>query len=359
MNTKYKAAIAAFFTILSFKVLAGPITQTPAWPSFEEYAFNDQAFHRTHSLLIVRDGKVIYERFRPGFTERTPQQLWSISKSVSGLIIGLAIEDKLLKSEDPLNKYYPKAPAEVQLQHLLNMTSGLEWNEGYEYNPVKSDVIRMLYTANFDDMAAFAANKPSDHQPGSNFKYSSGNTNILMGVLAKVTGPGDYAEYPWRRLFNPLNITSATWERDQRGTFVGSSYLYMSARDLAKIGELFLTNGMYQGKQIVPAAWLERSKKAAPFFSSPVAQGKVDNEYAYSHQWWLNKPLIQSDGSSKRKFPDLPEDTIFALGHWGQMLVVIPSLKLVMVRTGADKTTEGLDRNKFFSLFMRALKQAP
>lgn len=348
------AAMAAFFTTVS---CAQGITQTPGWAGFESFVFDEQSGHRTHSLVILKGGKIVFERHRPGFTPRTAQQVWSISKSVSGLLIGLAIEDKLLSAEDSLQKFFPEASRDVTINHLLNMTSGLEWNEGYEYNPIGSDVIRMLYTANYSDMASYAAHKPLEYPVATHFKYSSGTTNILMGILARATGPGDYAQYPWRRFFDPLEITSATWERDGKGTFVGSSYLYISPADLAKIGNLFLSQGQYKGKQIVPLKWLERSKTLSPFFEASLEKDQSLEGLAYSTQWWLNAPLKRADGTLSPHHPDLPTDAILALGHWGQMMVIIPSHKVVLVRTGADKRA-GIDRNKFFDLFMRALEQA-
>lgn len=333
------------------------IAKAPAWSAFESFAFSEDHQHRTNSLLVVIDGKVVFERYRPGINNKTTQQLWSVSKSVAGLIIARAIDDKLLKLSDPVKKFYPKAPDSITIEHLFNMVSGYEWNEGYEYSPFKSDVIAMLYNDQNKDMASFAAHKNSIHKPDEYFQYSSGTTNILMGILAKALGPSDYARYPWRSFFEPLGITSAVWERDHAGTFVGSSYLFLSARDLAKIGELVLTQGRYQDKQVIAKEWFERIKKPHSFFNDPARDLSESEGFAYSHQWWLNSALKFPDGSLKSRYPALSSNAILALGHWGQMMVIIPDKKTILVRTGADKSGR-LDRDTFFALFMRALEQA-
>lgn len=357
MKTCFQAAIVAFFTLVSSNLYAKKLIKAPAWQAFETFAFADDQGYKTNSVLVMVDGKVEFERYRSGFDATTSQQLWSISKSISGLMIGIASRDNLIKTSDSIQKYFPKAPKKVTIDHLLNMVSGYKWNEGYEYSPVGSDVIAMLYTSHFDDMASFAANRPLNHEPETFFQYSSGTTNVLMGALRKAMGPSDYARYPWRSFFEPLEISSAVWERDHAGTFVGSSYLYLNARDLAKIGQLFLDKGKYKGKEIIPAAWLEASAQTHPYFLNPERELKESENFAYSRQWWLNTALPFPDGSYKSRYPNLPANAVLGLGHWGQMLVIIPDQKVVIVRTGEDKSGR-MNRDEFFGRFMHALRQA-
>lgn len=357
MNKLFLAALSAFFILVAPTLYAQRLTKAPAWQAFETFAFADDQGHRTNSILVMVNGKIEYERYRSGFNADTAQQLWSVSKSISGLIIGLAVRDHILKLSDSIQKYFPKAPKEVTLDHLLNMVSGYSWNEGYEYSPVGSDVIAMLYTSHFDDMASFAANRPLSYKPDELFQYSSGTTNILLGALRKAMGPSDYARYPWRSFFEPMEIKSAVWERDHSGTFVGSSYLYLNARDLAKIGQLFLDKGSYKGKQIIPATWLQASTITHPYFLNPERPLKESEGFAYSRHWWLNTDLPFPDGSKKSRYPALPANTFLALGHWGQMLIIIPDQKVVIVRTGEDKTGR-MNRDEFFDRFMHALRQA-
>ena len=356
MNTKLiTASLLAVF--LSCSALAQNITKAPAWQAFESFAFSRDDVHLTNSLLVYKDGKIAFERYREGFKASTKQQIWSMTKSITGLIIGKAISENILKLDDPVQKYYPQAPKGITVAHLLDMVSGYEWNEGYEYSPVGSDVIAMLYTKNYDDMAKFAATKKQAQEPASQFMYSSGTSNILMGVLSKAMGPGDYASYPWRSFFDPLEIKNVTWERDHKGTFVASSYLYLTARDLAKIAQLFLSAGKYNNKQIIPAQWLIDSAKPNPYFLNPSRDLKPSEGFAYSKHWWLNTALPQPDGSLKSRYPSLPANAVLALGHWGQMIVILPDQKTVIVRTGQDKGKR-MNRDEFFSRFMQAYEQA-
>ncbi len=351
-------SLLTIFLSAPFELLrAQDIVKAPGWAAFEQYAFATDKDHQTNSLLIHKDGEIIYERYREGFSQKTKQQIWSMTKSISGLIIGKAISDKILSVQDSISKYFPDAPKEIKLDHLLNMTSGYDWNEGYEYNPIGSDVINMLYTENYQDMASFAARKKLTFPAGSYFRYSSGTTNLLMGALSKAMGPSDYQEYPWRSFFDLLEITDVTWERDHAGTFIGSSYLYLSVRDIAKIGQLFLNKGKFKDLQIIEKSWIEKSSQPYSYFVTPDRELKRSTGFAYSNQWWLNTSLPFLDGSYKSRHPTLPSNAVLALGHWGQMLVILPDQNTVIVRTSQDKKGK-LDRDEFFSLFMRAFDQA-
>tara|TARA_R110000868_G_scaffold38661_5_gene135115 strand:- start:4067 stop:5143 length:1077 start_codon:yes stop_codon:yes gene_type:complete len=356
MNTKFLTT-SLLVVFLSFSAVAQNITKAPAWQAFESFAFSRDDVHLTNSLLVYKDGKIVFERYREGFSATSKQQIWSMTKSITGLIIGKAISENLLKIDDPVQKFYPKAPKGISVSHLLDMVSGYDWNEGYEYSPVGSDVIAMLYTEHYNDMASFAANKRANNEPGTQFMYSSGTSNLLMGILSKSMGPGDYKSYPWRSFFTPLEISNVTWERDHAGTYVASSYLYLSARDLAKIGQLFLNDGKYNNQQIIDAKWLKDSAKPHPYFLEPTRDLRQSESFAYSKHWWLNTALPQVDGSFKSRYPALPANAILALGHWGQMLVILPDQKTIIVRTGQDKGKR-MNRDEFFSSFMKAYEQA-
>ncbi len=169
------------------QVGAQDMTKAPGWSAFEQFVFATDKDHQTNSLIIQKNDEIIFERYREGFTQETKQQIWSMTKSIAGLIIGKAISDNIISAQDPVHKYFPQAPRDIKINHLLNMVSGYDWNEGYEYNPVRSDVINMLYTEHYGDMASFAANKKLAHPAGSYFRYSSGTTNVLMGILSHRT----------------------------------------------------------------------------------------------------------------------------------------------------------------------------
>jgi CubicO group peptidase (beta-lactamase class C family) len=278
--------------------------------------------------LLWENGKIVYEKYAHGFNEKHPHLLWSATKSVAATLIGLAIKDEQIDLSDKASKYYPllrtSTHQDITVQNLLNMSSGISWKETYENDPWTSDVISMLYWKGFSDMASYTASKKMEHTPGSFFYYSSGETNLLMAVLQGALGAQKYKRYPWTHLFDQLDIKSATWEKDNAGNFIGSSYLYLTPRDFVKIGQLYLQNGQWQGKQLLPESWVK--------FSTTPAAAAVDE--SYGGHWYMNNK-IPKDG--KRPYPNAPHDVYLALGHHGQMLFVIPSQKRIFIRFGADK----------------------
>ncbi|AZZ74826.1 serine hydrolase domain-containing protein [Pseudomonas sp. RU47] len=300
----------------------------------ENYAFppRDDATRqgiRTDALLIIRDGQILYERYAGPTTEQTPHLTWSISKSLMATVLGVAYGEGLFKLEDPAVKFYPplaKHP-EIKIADLLHWASGIDWQEDYEYAPLRSSVVAMLYTRGHHDMAAFTANHDSYAAPGQAFRYSSGDSNLLAAALKTIVGSQRYADYPWTALFEPLGIRHAVWETDASGTFVASSYAYLTARDLARVGLLMARDGRWSDRQLLPKDWVA-------FNLEPFAGYKAHQDEAVpGGQWWLNRP---ADGAAS-PWPDAPPDTFAALGHWGQALYVIPSANLVIVRYADDR----------------------
>jgi CubicO group peptidase (beta-lactamase class C family) len=306
----------------------------PAVEALENYAFppRDDATRqgiRTDALLIIRDGQIIYERYAGPTTAQTPHLTWSISKSLMATVLGVAYGEGLFKLEDQAAKFYPpltQHPA-IKIADLLHWASGIDWQEDYEYAPLKSSVVAMLYTRGHRDMAAFTADQDAYAEPGQAFRYSSGDSNLLAAALKNIVGPQHYADYPWTALFEPLGIHHAVWETDTSGTFVASSYAYLTARDLARVGLLMACDGRWNDRQLLPKDWVD-------FNRQPFAGYKAHQDEAVpGGQWWLNRP---ADGAAS-PWPDAPPDTFAALGHWGQALYVIPSANLVIVRYADDR----------------------
>ncbi|MBC3950103.1 serine hydrolase [Pseudomonas sp. DOAB1069] len=303
-----------------------------ALQDLENYAFptrNDETREgiRTDALLVMRDGQVLYERYGGVTTAQTPHLTWSISKSIMATVLGVAFGEGRFALDDPAAKFYPpfRAHPDITIRHLMQWTSGLDWQEDYEYAPLNSSVVAMLYTRGRDDMARFTAEHRSAHPPGSSFLYSSGDSNVLSAALKGIVGEKAYADYPWSALFEPLGIRSAVWETDASGTFVGSSYAYMTAQDLARIGVLMQHGGRWNDRQLVPKTWID-------FVLTPFANSQPDAEVS-GGQWWLNRAA----NGEKGPWPDAPADTFAALGHWGQALYVMPSAGLVIVRYADDR----------------------
>ena len=306
--------------------LAGPATQ-----ALDAYAFppRDDATRqgvRTDALLVIRDGQIIYERYAAPTTADTPHLTWSISKSLMATVLGVAYGDNRFKLTDPVARFYPpmKQHPTVTMADLLHWASGLDWQEDYEYAPLKSSVVAMLYTRGRADMAEFAANTESFSAPGQVFRYSSGDSNILSAALKGMLGHKAYMSYPWDALFKPLGIRNATCETDADETFVASSYAYLTARDLARVGLLMARDGRWGEQQLLPEDWVAFNRQ--PFDKYKAGQ----DEAVPGGHWWLNQ-------GTPRSWPDAPADTFAALGHWGQALYVMPTEHLVIVRYGDDR----------------------
>ena len=336
--------------LLVSSLCAASLTQAEIWPgadwsraeapssaaleAFSAYAFppRDDASRqgiRTDALLVIRDGQIIYERYAGPTKASTPHLTWSVSKSLLAATLGVAYGEGRFKLSEAAATYYPPFAAhpEVKLGHLFNWASGLNWQEDYEYAPLNSSVVAMLYTRGRTDMPAFVASHQGEATPGSRFRYSSGDSNVLSAALKGMLGAKAYADYPWTALFEPLGITSAVWETDARGTFVGSSYAYMTARDLARVGLLMQRDGRWGERQLLPKAWVEFNRTAF------AAYQPLPGEAVPGGHWWLN----QAVAGAAKPWADAPADSFAALGHWGQALYVLPSEGLVIVRYADDR----------------------
>lgn len=269
----------------------------------------------TRAVLVVKNGSLVAERYAAGFSADTRQLGWSMAKSVTGLLTGVLVQRGVITPEtDHLRPEWTDERATITVDQLLRMTSGLEWDETYDLG---TPITRMLYLE--PDMGAYVASLPLAHRPGTVQQYSSGSTTLLCAVLAERTGLG--ADLPRQALLGPLGLSSAVLEPDAAGTPVCSSYLWATPRDWAAIGQFALQNGEWNGRQLLPADWMQRSL-------TPTGVGPTDDP-GFAGGWRTN---TLPDGSLR--WPELPADTYYASGHDGQKLLVVPSEQLVVVRLG-------------------------
>ena len=297
----------------------------------------------TRALLVVHQGKIIGEAYAPGFQQNSPFLSWSMAKSVTSSLIGIWLEEQGQNIDQPpgFAEWQNDERQNIHLRHLLNMASGLAFDESYEPG---DNATRMLFFE--DNMAQYARTAAAEVEatPGEKFVYSSGTTNILSGWLFdKLGGSENYYRFVQEKLFQPSGIQSAIFEPDASGSFVGSSYLYMTAREWAKFGQLYLQRGRLNGQQIVPEHWVDFVK--APIDAAPKGE--------YGGQFWLNAGA--KGDNSRRMFKDLPTDLYLASGHNGQYVVIIPSKELVMVRLGWSNG-ERFDLNGHFANILAALE---
>ena len=285
-----------------------------------------QPHHRTRALVVVYDGRIVAERYATGFEPIMPLLGWSMAKTATNALVGLRVQDgKLALAARALLPEWHDSRREITLDQLLHMTSGLAFSEDYEAADT-SDVEKMLYLKG--DMSAYAAEKPLEHTPGTYWSYSSGTTNIIARVLRQsFADEQEYLRFPRERLFEPIGMHSAVLEPDAAGIFVGSSYLYATPRDWARLGLLYLRNGLWQGRRLLPEDWVADSLK-------PVREAPNER---YGAQTWLKLDEGADSSSPNLGKPSLPGDAYYMLGHDGQIVAVVPSRDLVIVRLGLTR----------------------
>lgn len=339
-----------------------PVLDTAAWPlgdravlrtddidTVKLYAAIDKAFaepdsdrpKNTSAVVVVYEGQLIAERYGNGVTRDTRLMGWSMTKSITNALIGLMVKDgKLsLDAPAPVPEWQNDGRKQITLSQLMQASSGLEWTESYF---VPTSHFHKMFIGS-DDKGGYAAALPLAHTPGTFYQYSSGTTNILSRMIRQRLGDAAYYRFPYDSLFYPLGMTRAIIEPDASGTFVGSSYSYASARDWARFGLLYLNDGVWLGKRILPDGWVKYT--VTPGSAAPMGQ--------YGAQWHLNagapgNPVV-------RKFPSLPVDMYWADGFEDQWIVVVPGSKLVVVRLGVSH--HGFAINDLVKEIMEALPQ--
>jgi CubicO group peptidase (beta-lactamase class C family) len=274
----------------------------------------------SHALAIVQGGRLIFERYNEGFGPEKTYPSWSMAKSMTHALVGMAKGDGRLDVMAPADvpewRGAGDPRAAITLDVLLRMSSGLDWIE--DYLPDRpSDVRAMLFGEGKGDVAGYAVAKPLAHEPGSFFQYSSGTTNIVVRALGRAigaTGPA-FEAYMRERLFGPLGMTSPVPKFDEAGTFIGSSYCFCTARDFARFGLLYLRDGVWDGRRLLPQGWVDYAR--TPTFQQP---GAADD--GYGAHWWLE---VGGPG------------TFSANGYDGQIILCVPDQDLIIVRHGASE----------------------
>jgi CubicO group peptidase (beta-lactamase class C family) len=273
------------------------------------------------AVVVVKDGRIVGEIYGQGFDAGTRQLGWSMTKTVNAAIIGTMVQNRMMTLDEAgLFPEWTDGRQKITLADLLAMESGLSFNEDYG---TVADVTRMLYLE--PDMADFARVKPPAAEPGAKFNYSSGTAVLLSRLwMDRLTSPEQALIYPWRRLFNPLGMTSAVFEADEKGTYVGSSYLYATPRDWARFGLFLAQDGMWNGERRLPEGFV-----AAMGTPTEASNG----EYTQLQAW-------KKTGDEAR---GLPADMFWLEGHDGQSVAVSPSAGLVVVRMGMTPRRLGYD----------------
>lgn len=301
--------------------------------------------HKIHSILIVKDSKLVFEKYFKGYLFDTNQIqtegdliqydvnslhfLASITKSITSILLGIAIDQNVdIDLKTPIKNYYPQYSEilngdkeKITLEHLLTMSAGLEWNElYYSYSDIRNDALALYLSP---DPIKYILQKKLITQPGGRFLYNSGYTNIIADILQhKISLP--LLSFAEQNLFTPLKINDYRWDKINDTLISASGGLYLTSRSLAKIGEVFLNNGKWKDRQIISKDWIDLSTE--PFINP--------NYYffsdGYSYQWW-NYDFINYDKTYK---------SYFAAGWGEQFLFIFPEENITVVITSGYFFTE-------------------
>ena len=297
----------------------------PSWPRGTHPAIGNSAFDScverafelaedqgvTYALLLVHRGELVLERYAHGASALYLQYSWSMAKSITHALVGIVAERDSVDIHAPLDlpEWRSDSRRDITLDHLLRMASGLAFIEDYVDGEI-SDVIKMLNSEGRKDMGAYAAAKPLEHTPGSVWSYSSGTTNIICRWLKeRIGGPEAMLDFMREELFEPIGITSALPKFDHSGTFVGSSYLLATPQDFARFGLLYLRDGVFDGRRILPEGWVDYAR----------TESAREESSAYGAHWWL----IGEHAAWFR-----------AAGYDGQTILIAPDKDAVLVRCG-------------------------
>ena len=271
------------------------------------------------AVVVVRGGRIVGETYAEGFDAETPLLGWSMTKTVTAGLIGTLIASGEMARDGDLTGSFPAWSEDdrsaITVEDMLAMSSGLEWNEGYGN---VTDVTSMLYLT--DDMAGYASNKPLAAEIGAEFTYSSGTSTMLSRRWQDVVGDGSLS-YPRDALFGPLGMSSAVMETDAEDTYVGSSYMYATARDWARFGQFLLQDGAWGGARLLPEGFTD-------WMEAPVAAS--EGRYGQGHLW------LEGTRNGAQF-----ADAFWMRGHNGQSVGIFPSEDMVIVRLGLTPSDLG------------------
>jgi CubicO group peptidase (beta-lactamase class C family) len=294
-------------------------------PLLDELFDNDGPLALTYASVVIHRGQLVAERYANAIEhfDREPEPVtattqllsWSMAKSMLHAVVGMLVAEGRLDLAAPAavpgweDAADPRSA--ITLEHLLCMRDGLDFLEDY-VDASRSDVIDMLFAKGTADVAAFAADRGVVAPPDTRFNYSSGTSNIVSGIVARLVGPGDpYRRFLHERLFAPIGMDSAVARFDDAGTWIASSYVHCTAHDFARFGYLYLRDGMWDGQRVLPEGWVDHARRIR---SSDEVEGTH-----YGAHWWV----VGDEFGSFR-----------ASGYDGQSILIVPALDLIVVRLG-------------------------
>ena len=290
---------------------------------FQEENKHTQKPDNTLATLVAYNGELIAEQYVKNQYKNLYLPGWSMTKTITGLLTGIMYDDGLINLQETANyRWYGTEKADITVENVMHMASGLKWDEGYGGD---SDATRMQYQSS--SMTEYVATLPKSNKPGDVFNYSTGDAQLLSELVHRRAGDSmqDAYDFYQSRLFYPLGIDGLI-EPDETGVLVGGSHAHMKPRDWLKLGQLILQRGMWNGEQIVSEDWID-------FISTPSPAAKQ-----YGGQVWLYDEVKMADYN-------IPKDVVFFRGFKGQLMAVLPSHNAVFLKMAVSHR-DGVEMRK-------------
>ena len=267
---------------------------------------------KTRAVLVLYKGQIIAEKYSEGFTKDSRILGWSMTKSIMSTVFGILEHQQKINIQDkaPVESWQNDARKEITIHNLLQMNSGLEWDENYDEI---SDATKMLFLER--DMTKVQEEKPLIGKPNETWNYSSGTSNLLSGILRdQFKNHQSYLDFWYANLIDKIGMNSMILESDLAGNYVASSYAWATTRDWGKFGLLYLHNGAWNGEELFTKEWVDYVTTP-----TPTSNG------SYGAQFWLN---------TEKQLKDVSQKMYFADGYQGQRVYILPDEDLVIVRFG-------------------------
>ena len=344
-------AFSILFSISSMAIFVQPANATSQ--ACQAWVQNVTNSLKSDQVVVERgNGEVLFDWADGAYKRNSPHALWSVSKTVTATIAAAAVQQGKIAMTDPLVKYVPASLRtrrsgrtnieKIVLSDLMAMTSGFAWSEHPDDEAQKTSVLPMLYSEGYHNLPKYLMQTDFAAAPGRVWNYSSANATLLMAVLRKAYG-ADYDDMPWNNLFKPLGMKSAHIEQDGTGNYMGATNVFLSAQDMAKLGILYLNDGITKdGNRILPVGWVDYAKQLVEP-STKAIHNRADYKHGgpYSKgSFWLN-PSLRGIG---KPYPHSPTNMLVAEGFMGQWIIILPEQNLVIARTGHDGLTDsGVD----------------
>lgn len=295
-----------------------------------ENAYKGNAF----AFMVIHKGIPVAEAYKPQYSKDTKFLSWSMAKSVINALVGILVKQGKMDISDKagIEEWKVDERSKITINDLMQMQSGLKWNEDYGN---RSDVTLMLHCES--DMGRFAYDRPFAFPAGKHWYYSSGTTNIVSYLIRKeINNDSEYYAFPYKELFFKTGILDAVFETDPSGTYVGSSYLYMTARDYARFALLYRNDGVFNGERILPEGWVDYSRAEAS-----------GSNGEYGAFFWLNKC---------KEFPSAPEEMYMCVGHDGQKIYIMPEEDLIVIILGfSHEPDNGMEYDRLLKDILNTL----